>query len=92
MKFSLKHSTSSMQSSHQVGPASSYPEIYVGVWSYSALLTAGATVYFTQPSIRSRICPYLSAENIFLKIVYPPSVSRSLLFHILAVLTMKLNK
>jgi len=36
-----------------VGPASSYPEIYIGVWSYSALLTAGATVYFTQPSIRS---------------------------------------
>jgi len=35
-----------------VGP-SAYSGIYIGVWSYSALLTAGATVYFTQPSLRS---------------------------------------
>jgi len=35
-----------------VGP-SVYSGIYIGVWSYSALLTAGATVYFTQPSLRS---------------------------------------
>ena len=34
-----------------VGPPS-FHLIYIGVWSYSALLTAGATVYFTQPSIR----------------------------------------
>jgi len=33
--------------------ASSYSEVYMGVWSYSALLTAGATVFFTQPSLRS---------------------------------------
>merc|ERR1711971_757467 len=32
---------------------SAYSGIYIGVWSYSALLTAGATVYFTQPSLRS---------------------------------------
>ena len=38
--------------SPQVG-ASSYSEVYMGVWSYSALLTAGATVFFTQPSLRS---------------------------------------
>ena len=83
-------SASKMQPS-QVGPASSYPEIYIGVWSYSALLTAGATVYFTQPSIRSCIFPDVDAESIFPKIVYPPSVSRSLLLHILAVLTKKLK-
>ena len=35
----------------QVG-VSSYTEVYIGVWSYSALLTAGATVFFTQPSFR----------------------------------------
>jgi len=32
---------------------SSYSEVYIGVWSYSALLTAGAMVFFTQPSLRS---------------------------------------
>merc|ERR1711936_59655 len=32
---------------------SSYTEVYIGVWSYSPLLTAGATVFFTQPSLRS---------------------------------------
>jgi len=32
---------------------SSYTEVYIGVWSYSALLTAGAMVFFTQPSLRS---------------------------------------
>ena len=40
-----------------VGPPS-YQLIYIGVWSYSALLTAGATIYFTQPSLRSsRLIP-----------------------------------
>jgi len=33
--------------------ATSYSEVYMGVWSYSALLTAGALVFFTQPSLRS---------------------------------------
>ena len=41
---------------------SSYTEVYIGVWSYSALLTAGAMVFFTQPSLR-----FTSMEGSFLQ-------------------------
>ena len=50
--------------SSQVG-VSSYSEVYIGVWSYSALLTAGAMVFFTQPSLRFFLtkCKSLNLEE-----------------------------
>ena len=49
------------KNSSQVG-VSSFSEVYIGVWSYSALLTAGAMVFFTQPSLR-----FTSMEGSFLQ-------------------------
>ena len=61
----------------QVG-VSSYTEVYIGVWSYSALLTAGATVFFTQPSPRF---PSISKNCLT---VFHPDLSRCICLQFLS--------